>query len=677
LWEDFKSGPDPDVGTVLHTADSDGRHIFHLVTKSLYYGKPSLSDFRLALDNLVVALVDAGVSDVAAPQLGAGLDRMHWPFIVDVIKAVFAPTGLNMTIYLPVRLRTPTIPEFMIGAKIERQAGYYSFPFKDRHGDMHPIHPRRPGAYVPSQLLMSLLTTSMTLNGISCDERGGFPLSVVYKSISRFNYAVARLRLQRTLDEYSVMESGLCIPYVAAKHGHLRCMGLQYSHLRSVEPCVLFHYTWADVPITIQRTGTELDCQQRCALYLQHERPVFNVKYGRVLPVRYRIDFNLLPHWTLRECGPGAYLAVPSQGHGGIPTYAYGDRVEVSWHQAMTQIAAYNNGKEAFHSVSVVPCTYETCAVTQYSDWFHARRSLGGPGTAVTRQSTVLKKRNLSAPPRLISVDKNLTPASPPVVAGDVVFVSETFAQSTAAGSTWHSPEVEVQGSVQLALLLKHPHLSQMTDIARRHLIAVVKQNLVFSDGMDYSDFVHIIAHEEPIDYAQTSNRALMAYFTNKQAIELGVEVSNSQSVIKSKLEQLLESIMHSAWPDLEALRRDSVFIGGKGTLSSWLSRLGLAGRDGFHLYEGTFSVLGARHTAKKVGEGAHASWLCLLKQRHASQFKPGVPFRYRLATLPKLGNVVVCGSANVLSLLNFCEGARARNPPEALARTLVGGVPG
>jgi O-acetyl-ADP-ribose deacetylase (regulator of RNase III) len=78
------------VGSVIFLPDGN-RFIFHLVNKAKYWQKPTLYEFRRALEDLRRECQRLKVRRLAMPRIGCGLDRHNWdqdirPMIMDVFK---------------------------------------------------------------------------------------------------------------------------------------------------------------------------------------------------------------------------------------------------------------------------------------------------------------------------------------------------------------------------------------------------------------------------------------------------------------------------------------------------------------------------------------------------------------------------------------------------------------
>lgn len=58
----------------------------------MYWQKPTKQTFELSIQSLKQELVDRGITKLAIPQIGAGLDRLNWHDNREVIQRIFADT---------------------------------------------------------------------------------------------------------------------------------------------------------------------------------------------------------------------------------------------------------------------------------------------------------------------------------------------------------------------------------------------------------------------------------------------------------------------------------------------------------------------------------------------------------------------------------------------------------
>ena len=88
------------VGEV-HTLRRGDRCVFYLVTKPRSSGTyPTVASMRAALESLRTRVRADGVTALAMPRIGCGLDGMVWEGVRALIREVFAgSSGLTITVY--------------------------------------------------------------------------------------------------------------------------------------------------------------------------------------------------------------------------------------------------------------------------------------------------------------------------------------------------------------------------------------------------------------------------------------------------------------------------------------------------------------------------------------------------------------------------------------------------
>ena len=77
----------------------NGRYVYYLVTKRKYYHKPTLASLRSALTAMRDHALENGISHVAMPRIGTGLDRLPWKLVKRIIRDVFHGMGIQIVIY--------------------------------------------------------------------------------------------------------------------------------------------------------------------------------------------------------------------------------------------------------------------------------------------------------------------------------------------------------------------------------------------------------------------------------------------------------------------------------------------------------------------------------------------------------------------------------------------------
>lgn len=98
----------PTVGGIVSYTKSykGGDHmIYHLVTKPVFFGKPSTQTIEQALVSLKRALHRDGITNVVMPRIGCGLDRMEWKTVRGMLVRLFGDDDK-----VTVRVYTPVVP---------------------------------------------------------------------------------------------------------------------------------------------------------------------------------------------------------------------------------------------------------------------------------------------------------------------------------------------------------------------------------------------------------------------------------------------------------------------------------------------------------------------------------------------------------------------------------------
>ena len=63
--------------------------VFNLVTKKVYWKKPSYVSLEVALLEMRDILLQKNIKLVAMPKIGCGLDRLQWGYVKEIIEEVF------------------------------------------------------------------------------------------------------------------------------------------------------------------------------------------------------------------------------------------------------------------------------------------------------------------------------------------------------------------------------------------------------------------------------------------------------------------------------------------------------------------------------------------------------------------------------------------------------------
>lgn len=71
---------------------------FNLVTKERYYPKPTIATMRGALLSMHTICKEKGITKIAMPMIGCGLDRLDWSAVSASIKEIFDDTDVEILV---------------------------------------------------------------------------------------------------------------------------------------------------------------------------------------------------------------------------------------------------------------------------------------------------------------------------------------------------------------------------------------------------------------------------------------------------------------------------------------------------------------------------------------------------------------------------------------------------
>lgn len=72
--------------------------VFNLVTKNKYWNKPSYESLRRTLDMMKMTCLENGISKIAMPKIGCGLDRLMWAQVKEDIEKTFEDTDIEILV---------------------------------------------------------------------------------------------------------------------------------------------------------------------------------------------------------------------------------------------------------------------------------------------------------------------------------------------------------------------------------------------------------------------------------------------------------------------------------------------------------------------------------------------------------------------------------------------------
>ena len=87
------------VGEVA-SINSHGKDIFYMVTKKVYYGKPTYKTLESCLMELYFELKLRNIKKISMPKIGCGLDKLNWDSVEKIIKKIFVDVDVDITIYV-------------------------------------------------------------------------------------------------------------------------------------------------------------------------------------------------------------------------------------------------------------------------------------------------------------------------------------------------------------------------------------------------------------------------------------------------------------------------------------------------------------------------------------------------------------------------------------------------
>ena len=78
---------------------TSNRYIYNLVTKTKCSEKPNLPTLSLTLEEMKSHARLYGISTIAIPKIGCGLDQMNWQEVVKLLRDIFAYSNIRIIVY--------------------------------------------------------------------------------------------------------------------------------------------------------------------------------------------------------------------------------------------------------------------------------------------------------------------------------------------------------------------------------------------------------------------------------------------------------------------------------------------------------------------------------------------------------------------------------------------------
>ena len=69
------------------------------MTKQRFFDKPDLSSLLTTLETMKSHAAMTGVSAIAIPKIGCGLDQMKWQEVVKLLRYLFAYSDIHVVVY--------------------------------------------------------------------------------------------------------------------------------------------------------------------------------------------------------------------------------------------------------------------------------------------------------------------------------------------------------------------------------------------------------------------------------------------------------------------------------------------------------------------------------------------------------------------------------------------------
>jgi len=75
------------------------RYIYYLVTKDRYFHKPTLGNLRHSLECTLCHCQQHGVTRLAMPRIGCGLDNLNWSDVSQMLDEIFVSSDIHVTVF--------------------------------------------------------------------------------------------------------------------------------------------------------------------------------------------------------------------------------------------------------------------------------------------------------------------------------------------------------------------------------------------------------------------------------------------------------------------------------------------------------------------------------------------------------------------------------------------------
>ena len=115
---------------------TSNRYIYNLVTKTKCTEKPNLPTLSLNLEEMKFHARLYGISTIAIPKIGCGLDQMNWQEVVKLLRDIFAYSNFRIVVYILEEngvhaLSSEGDPDFYAEEEVERYSEEFYLIDKD------------------------------------------------------------------------------------------------------------------------------------------------------------------------------------------------------------------------------------------------------------------------------------------------------------------------------------------------------------------------------------------------------------------------------------------------------------------------------------------------------------------------------------------------------------------
>lgn len=85
------------VASLVVLKDKRPFHVFYLVTKEKYFGKPTYETFTNSIQQLSLLLKENQISNLIIPRIGTGLDKLEWEKVKTILTKELS--DVNIFVY--------------------------------------------------------------------------------------------------------------------------------------------------------------------------------------------------------------------------------------------------------------------------------------------------------------------------------------------------------------------------------------------------------------------------------------------------------------------------------------------------------------------------------------------------------------------------------------------------